>query len=349
MLKLKRLTKNLLSLALVLTVSLVMSWYGTGIAKADQEEIAKREAAKKEGKLVFYTTVNTIAGEKLLKGFNERYPFVRTELYRAGGEKFLTKILTESRAKKYTADVLLCDSLDSHIIQSEGIVSKYVSPESKVYSEQFKNPDGFWTASHVLTRVLAYNTKLVSPQDVPKRYEDLLDPKWKGNLGMPDNELGWFAGLLKIMGREKGIEFMKKLSQQNMQFRVGKAIITQLLAAGEFPIAVTTNSNLALEGKRAGANIEWVNIEPVLTSLMPVMVAAHAPHPNAAMLFVDFVLSKEGQEVFRSINRIPLRPGVPPDPPRLIQGLKLLPMDPSWSGKEYYQLWRQIFSIRVSK
>lgn len=349
MLQLKQLTKLfrlslLWNVTLVLTVSLIVNWFSMGTARADQDESVKVEDAKKEGIISLYTTITVNAAQKLFEGFSQKYPFIRTELYRSGSDRLLTKILTEARVRKYIPDVYLSDTQDSHIIKSAGLVRKYISPEGKVYAQEFKDPDGFWISSHIITRVLAYNTKLVPPRDVPKRYEDLLDPKWKGKLGMPSDEIAWFAGQLKIMGREKGIDFMKKLSRQNIQFRTGKTLLTQLLAAGEFSIAVLTNGDIVEALKRNGAAVEWVGIEPVITTLMPLMVAAHAPHPNAAMLFVDYVLSKEGQEIIRSVNRIPIRPDVLPNPPRLIQGLKLLHSDPAWSGKEYVQLYREIFS-----
>ncbi len=350
MARFKRAIQLFFPLSLVLALILVSPWLGpAGAAAADPEEAAKIENAKKEGTLSFYTTMSVTAAEKLLGGFHRKYPFLKTELYRAGSERLLTKITTEARAKKHIADVYLSDSLDTHIIMNEGLVRRYVSPESKVYAAEFKHPEGFWTSSSIITRVLGYNTKLVAPADVPKRYEDLLDPKWKGKLGMPTDEIGWFAGLLTSMGREKGLAFMKKLVQQDVQFRTGKTLLTQLLAAGEFSIAVVTNGDIVELLRRNGATIEWVGLEPVVSVLMPVMVANHAPHPHGAMLFVDFVLSREGQEIIRSVNRIPLRPDVPPNPPRLPQGLKLLPSDPSWSGKEYTQLYRGIVSRKGGK
>ena len=120
--KLKRLIKALLCLALVLTVFFVMSWFNTAITEAGQEEMAKIEGAKKEGTLVFYTTISNTAAGKLLSGFSKKCPFVKTELYRTGSERLLTKILAESRAKKYFTDVYLSDVMDSHIIKSKALV-----------------------------------------------------------------------------------------------------------------------------------------------------------------------------------------------------------------------------------
>jgi iron(III) transport system substrate-binding protein len=142
---------------------------------------------------------------------------------------------------------------------------------------------------------------------------------------------------------------MKKLSEQNLHFRTGKFLLTQLLAAGEFSIVVMTSGHVVEYLKRQGAPLEWVATEPIITTLMPIMVASHAPHPNAAKLFVDYVLSKEGQEIIRSVNRIPLRPEVPPDPPRLIKGLKFLKPNPSWTGMEYNELYREVFHKRGAK
>ncbi len=340
----KHWTRILWNLALLLSVAFVLNSSGAGTAKASQEEQLKIEGAKKEGKLTFYAVISVPDAQKLLIPFNKKYPFIKTNLFRSSSAGLVTRALTEANAKRYVSDVFLSDSIDTHHIQNAGLVSKYLSPESKVYPKEVKDPDGFWTAAVIITRVLAYNTHLVATQDVPKKYEDLLNPKWKGKLGMPADEIDWFAGQLKIMGREKGLEFFRKLSQQDLQIRRGKTLITQLLAAGEYSIAVMSSGQTVQNMKNQGAPVEWVGIEPVISTFQMATLMAHAPNPNAGKLFIDFILSKEGQEIIRSMSKIPLRPDVPPNPPRLLQGFKLLQVEPAWSGKEYYQLYRDIFA-----
>jgi iron(III) transport system substrate-binding protein len=282
---------------------------------------------------------------KLLNGFKKKYPFLKTEIYRAGSEKLLNKILIEARSKKFNTDVFLNNAIITHVTMKKGLLAKYTSPESRYYSEDFKNPEGYWTSCFVVTRVLAYNTRLVKPEDVPKSYQDLLDPKWKGKLGGHTEENAWFPAQLKIMGQEKGIEFMKKLAEQNISHRTGRTLLGQLLAAGEFPVVLVANAHTIEKLKKQGAPVEWVPIEPVVTTLMPITLASHAPHPNAGKLFVDYVLSADGQKIFRSVQRIPTRKDVPPDPPRLLRGFKLFPSDPELieNLEKYRKMHKDIF------
>ncbi len=316
--------------------------YEPAVARAEQEERAKIEAAKKEGVLSFYSVIALPDSVALLEGFKKKYPFIKTELYKSQSEKLLNKILMEATAKKNAADVFINNDMITYITKKKNLLAKYLSPESRFYDEQFNDPEGYWTSCFVVTRVLAYNTNLVKPKDVPRSYEDLLDPKWKGKLGAHSEENAWFPAQLKIMGREKGLAFMNKLAQQNPSIRTGRMLALQLLAAGEYEIVVVANAHLVEALKKTGAPLEWVPMGPVVTDLMPITVAAQAPHPNAARLFVDFVLSQDGQKILRHFNRIPTRTDVLPNPPRLLKGLKLIPSDRELLAGDV-QLYRDIF------
>ncbi len=284
------------------------------------------EGAKKEGKILFYTTMTTEDSSRLLNRFKENYPFLETKLIRSSGTKMITKILSDAKANIHP-DAVLADGFGIHFLKTKGLLQKYLSPERKAYAKGFKDQDGYYTSGYTSTNVIAYNTNLVSPNEAPKTYEDLLDPKWKGKMGMDSDDIEWFANMLKIMGREKGRKFMIKLSAQDPRLRKGHTLNTLLLAAGEFPIAVNVFGHRVEKMKAKGAPIEWVATKRTITRLNPVGVAAHAAHPNAAKLFVNFVLSKKGQMIIRDFRRIPSRSDVEPNPPRLIRGLKLVPSD----------------------
>jgi len=319
--------------------------FNPGLSGAAPDEKAKLESAKKEGKLVFYSVINLSDSMKLLDAFKKKYPFIKTQIYRSNSEKLLNKILIEARSKKYDSDVFLNNANITHILEKKALLAKYQSPQNKYYADHFKHPQGYWTSCFVVTRVMAYNTRLIEPGEAPKSYQDLLDPKWKGKIGGHTEEDAWFPAQLKIMGREQGIAFMKKLAEQDISHRTGRTLLGQLLAAGEFPLVLVANAHTIEKMKRQGAPVEWLPIEPVVTTLMPITLAAHAPHPNAGKLFVDFILSQEGQMIFKNVNRIPTRDDVPPDPPRLLKGLKLFPDDPELLAHmdEYRRLYRDIF------
>jgi iron(III) transport system substrate-binding protein len=193
-----------------------------------------------------------------------------------------------------------------------------------------------------IPRVVAYNTKMVKADAAPKTYDDLLQPKWKDSFGLSSSATLWYAGFLKYYGDEKGRDFMKKLSGQKPQFRDSETVISQLLVAGEFPLGLTYSHQIGTL-KKKGAPVEWVRtIQPIVTGLKPISLSSKATHTNAGKLFIDFALSKEGQELIGSFNRIPSRSDVPSE---LREGAKFYPADPQWGDSygKYVDEFREIF------
>ena len=152
---------------------------------------------------------------------------------------------------------------------------------------------------------------MVKRNEVPVTDEDLLNPKWRGKIGMDHTKPEWFSWKLKRLGQEKGLAYMKRLGAQEFKLYSGLTIITGLLAAGEFPLVLNTYIHNAEDAKRKGAPVDWLAQDPVFTKFQPIGVAAKAPHPNAAKLFVDFMLSEEGQRIIASFGRVPTRRAVP--------------------------------------
>ncbi|UCE74237.1 MAG: extracellular solute-binding protein [Methanomassiliicoccales archaeon] len=306
------------------------------------------EGAKKEGKLIWYTTVTLKESEEMLRKFQEKYSFIKPELYRSGDLRLLTKILAEVSAERYIFDVLSITGISAEILKDKGLFMKYLSPHRKFYSESINDPEGYWTDFYLNLNVMGYNTRMVAPNEVPKTYEDLLNPKWKKKLGMDTKAFYWFANMFKSMGEEKALDYMKKLSQQDILFRTGRTLNAQMLAAGEVSICITLYNNRVEEMKAKGAPIEWFAIEPVVPEIHPIGVSSHAPHPHTAKLFVDFVLSKEGQNMIADFYRIPSRIDVSPRIPRLKEGLKILPFDFSirQDYERYVALYQKILMKR---
>jgi iron(III) transport system substrate-binding protein len=196
----------------------------------------------------------------------------------------------------------------------------------------------------MMPNVIGYNTRMVKRNEVPRLDEDLLNPKWKGKIGMDHTKPEWFAWKLKRMGEEKGMAYMKKLGAQELRLYAGLTIITGLLAAGEFPLVLNTYVHNAEDAKRKGAPVDWVAQEPVFTKFQPIGVGARAAHPNAAKLFVDFMLSEEGQKIIASFGRVPTRIGVP----TAVQGIDKLNfvIDEISAGDDFnknYELFRNVF------
>jgi iron(III) transport system substrate-binding protein len=232
------------------------------------------------------------------------------------------------------------------VLKQRNIIGRYDSPERKYYSADLKDKDGFWSSTFQNTFVLAYNKRNVKPDDVPKTYEDLLKPTWKGRQIINDTDnFEWFDGLLKFWGRDKGMAYFKRLAQQDQIFQRGARGRIQLVAAGEAPLTIGYGPH-AQSFVNQGAPIEWVPLEPVVVIVNSISIAQRAPHPAAAKLFIDFLLSKTAQTKLREMSRIPSRSDVESDPPRLIKGFKKVVQDiENESMSESIKLFQQTFSL----
>jgi iron(III) transport system substrate-binding protein len=303
------------------------------------------EEAKKEGRALYYTAMNVALANDLVKAFNKKYPFIKVDIFRLGGESLLSKILLEAQAGRLQADVIQLSDFRAYVLKQKKLLFKYISAEYQNIREEFRDEDGLGTI-YFNSNVIGYNTKMVLPQDVPKSYEALLAAKWKGKIGMDINDVKWFVGQLQIMGEEKGRDYMRRLSQHDIHgTRAGTTVLGQLMAAGEFPIAVNIYGSAVEDLKREGAPIDWVAVQPVLATPQLIGVSALAQHPNAAKLLVDFALSQEGAEVLRAAKKMSPRKNFEADPPRLTKGLKFFPLPVELAEKyPYYdKLYRDIF------
>jgi iron(III) transport system substrate-binding protein len=259
----------------------------------------------------------------------------------------LSKIQTEARAGAFKADVIEIAGVLGHILKKDGLFAKYVSPESRFYPDSVKDPDGTWTSFFMNTHVLSYNTKLVKKDELPKTYEEVINPKWKDKITMSE-DFDIFGMMLKTMGRAKGLEFMRRLAAQGVVLKNSYSLAIQAVASDEVALGLNVYGTRTEEFKKKGAPIDWVPLEFTLASLEPLALGAKAPHPNSARLFIDFLLSKEAQALMRERFRIPSRPDVLPDPPELTKGLKLIATDLSLAeqSKQLAEEYRQIFQTR---
>ena len=262
---------------------------------APDETQAKIDGAKKEGKVILYTNASGIA--PLIKRFEEKYPFLKVEQLRTGAPKLLSRVLAEYKAGALKADLIETEGLTSYLMMKRGLYAKYVSPESKALPAGAKDVDGQWTNAHSNYKIVAYNSRFVTPAELPKSYEDLTQPKWHGKILMGSNNYEWFGNMVKIMGEEKGMNLMRRLNGQNLMLREGNSLILQLLLAGEGFVSIAANVDSVEELKAKGAPIDWLGLEPTISRLHPIALARTAQHPNAAKLYIDFILSKEAQEI----------------------------------------------------
>ena len=255
------------------------------------------EGARKEGKLAIYSVLAVPDHSQIVDRFRLKYPFIDVALVRPGGsERITSRILTEARAGQHLVDVIGVSLLNMHQLIKRNLVTRYPSTERERFDPNFKDREGFWTAFYVNPSVIPYNTNVVRPEQSPKTYQDLLDPKWKGQLVMEQRDIEFFSALVRHWGEENGLAYMRRLARQQITIRSGHTLITQLVAAGEHPAAVSTNGPRVELTKRRGAPIDWNPPDPTVVDVVTMGIAAHAPHPNAAKLYLDHVLSREIQE-----------------------------------------------------
>ncbi|MBI4490718.1 MAG: extracellular solute-binding protein [Deltaproteobacteria bacterium] len=285
------------------------------------------EAAKKEGQVSWYFNWTLPSGKAVADKFQMHFPQIKVNLMRNAATALANRLVTEARARRREVDVMLISDPFWPTIMDAGLVQPYCSKESGAFRPEVKDGNCLWTLLNVNTHVIAYNTQLVKQEEAPRNLQDLLNPKWTGKLVMDQEDFRWFAMVLDKWGEEKGLKYMKALAAQKPGMRRGHTLILQLVAAGEFPVNVMAYGYAVEEMKLKGAPLDWTADEPVTIQGGVISLAKYAPHPNAAKLFIDYAMSKEGQEAIRECcNRVPTRVDVPPNPRRLIEGLKLYPL-----------------------
>jgi iron(III) transport system substrate-binding protein len=307
------------------------------------------DGAKKEGQVVFYASMEAVSAQKIVAAFERKYPFIKVDATRIGSERMATRLVAEAQARKVRADVVQQSAFDFYGGVEKGLFESYFSPERAAFPPDYRDDKGFWVMLAATLNVIAYNKKLVSPADVPKSFWDLVAPKWKGQLLMDDNESKWMAGMISYYGEAKTMELMRNLAGQEIEFRTGHSLLQTLLAAGERAAVVVAFANGVDRLKKDGAPIEWVGAEPIIGLTFGSAVVKDAPHPNAAKLLSDFLLSREGQEIIAGAGYYSPRADV--SSPILKQAparTKIVPLPMSLAPRynEYFQMYRKLMQLK---
>jgi iron(III) transport system substrate-binding protein len=319
-----------------------------GSLKAQSQPKEVIEGAKKEGQLVFYSGIPIPDAQAILSALERQYPFIKTTFYRSTGPALVSRIQTEQRAGSHIWDVMNSTGFEPYVLLEQGYFAKYDSPERRVFPEGHKDNEGYWATMYTSPMIVSYNTRLVSSADLPRDYVDLLQPKWKGRLGLDSSDFEWYANLRKIWGAEKAQKFLEGLKRQEVRLVQGRALLTELLTGGEIAILVNNFLQNAIEAKRKGSPVEMLALDPVVSAAGLVGINKLAPHANAAKLFVDFVLSKEGQELIVKTDRSSVRKDVAGNPIDVIKNVRIIPSDLNL-GKNYVQIrdeFRELLGIK---
>ncbi|HSW83444.1 MAG TPA: extracellular solute-binding protein [Usitatibacter sp.] len=297
--------------------------------------------AKKEGAVTLYTSMQLVDSRPLTEAFEKKYG-IKVSLWRASGEKVAERAITEARGARFDVDVIETDGAQVEIAYREKLLAPLKVPSVADVPAEILPAHGYYAPTRLTLYVMSYNTNLVAPGDVPKSYADLLQPRWAGKLALENDDVPWFASVVKAMGETQGLAYYRKLAGQKPSMRKGHTLMAEMVAAGEIEIAIDTHVQGIARLKEKGAPIEWKPLQPAFGQPSSVGVAARAPHPDAARLLAEFILSREGQEIIKARNRVPVSRAV--DSPlnkfqyRLIDPAIALDEWDKWSA-----LWSSIF------
>jgi iron(III) transport system substrate-binding protein len=322
-----------------------------GAALFSRQALFSQELAAKaleEKKLVLYHSTGIEDTQQLLEHFRKRYPLLQVENHRLSSPKLFQRITSEVRAGRNLADAYLLSGAPTWLLKDMGLLAPYLSPERTRIRSALIDRQGYWTGVLWNLGVLGYNTRFASIETAPKKWEDLLQPRWKGQIGLEGEDVTWYIFILQLMGPQKGKEYMIQLARQQPQMRSGHNLVAQLLIAGEFALAPTARVHRVEEAKKDGAPVDWLAIEPAAPE-PPVCVSLpkSAPRPNAGKLFIDFMISREAQELLYRLKRIPSRLDAPQPVPRLAQ-VKLLEVEYDKEVSNYSRYakeYRDIFGV----
>ena len=302
-------------------------------------------AAKKEGALTLYTTIAEKDLPVIVKPFEEKYG-IQVTVWRAGTDKVLQRTVQEARAGRNEVDAIHFGSPEMEALAREKILQAVDSPVHKDLIPHAVPPHKQWAATILSVWVQAYNTNVVRKEELPKSYQDLLDPRWKGKLGIEVKNDDWFATVVDQMGgEEKGLAYFRQLVDKNgISARKGHTLLNNMVVSGEVPLALTVYNYMPQQAKKKGAPIDWFAIEPAIARSNAIGIARGAKHPNAALLFYEYLLGPDGQKAMVSINYVPTNSKV--ESP--LKGLKIVQTDPVRSLDEADK-WSKLFEDTVTK
>ena len=299
------------------------------------------DGAKKEKQVTVYTSLNLKDSVPITQAFEKKYG-VKVELWRSSSEKVLQRALTEARAGRFSVDAFELNGPEMEALYREGLLEEFHSPHFKSLPPAAFAKHRHYVADRFNFFTIAYNTNLVKPNEVPNSYEDLLNPRWVGKIGIEGSDDDWFASIVKHMGEEKGLAFFRKLAQMKPQVRTGHTLLAELVAAGEIPLVATIYNHNAERLLVNGAPIKWKALNPTFGRPNAVAVAKRANRPYAALLFCDFMLSPEGQELIKARNRVPASTAVETNlnkfPFHMIDPVIVLDESEKWE-----KIWSELF------
>ena len=298
------------------------------------------EGAKKEGAVSIYGSTVAEDMRPVSDAFKKKYG-IEFQYWRASSENLVQRTVAENRAGRCLVDGFATVAAELEALHREKLLQAVKTPLTADLIPIAFRPHGEWVATRLNIFSAAYNTNLVKKEEAPKSYEDLKDPRWKGRLAIEASDFDWFGTIVMKMGEDKGLALFKEIVKTNgMSLRKGHTLLSNLVAAGEVPLALTVYSYKPEQQKRAGAPVEPLYLSPLVALGYGPAVAKCAPHPHAALLFYDFMIG-EGQEIMAERDMTPTNPKIRPLP----QSVDLTLIDPAEmldNRQKWEDLWNSI-------
>jgi iron(III) transport system substrate-binding protein len=301
--------------------------------------------ARKEGFIEWYGSLLVPEATQIIEKFRQRYPFVEVKYSRGSGTQVINRFLTESKAGSYRADVIGARSNFHPTLMKANLVAKNLAPFRQELREGFIDKAGYLLGQHTFGLVIGYNNRNIPPNKIPQSYQDLLNPEWKGQMGLDLESYDWLAGILDTMGEEKGMDFAKKLAAQSVHIQRGHSLLMQLVAAGELKLEIDSYHYQISEFRKKGAPLDLSIPDPmVVKEPSGIWIPKRAPHPHAAALLVDFLFSREGQQILAGLSVLVARKDIAWDfGGKPVKGIHVLSAE-KW-GSKYNDLARQFDEI----
>jgi len=341
--------RPVLAVAALLALSPTVVWAQAGTSEgiaiysyqgADREQ-RLMAGAREEGTLAWYTSMATTESAPFAQAFERRYG-VKVQLWRALSENVLQRALTEARSRRRGMDVVETNAPEVEALAREQVVAPFESPYSADLPAWAVPSHRRWLSDRANLWVTGYNTGKVRPEELPTALAGFIAPQWRGRLSLEGTDYDWMHGVIEYMGEERGNEFFRQLSALRPEMRKGHALVAQLVAAGELPVCLTIYSGNAESIKSKGGPIDWRPIEPLVGRPQALALASNAPHPHAALLFADFMLSAEGMRLLNDLGRVPSSR----TQKTLLDQHKFVMIDPMKAtdeGPKWEKMWNQLF------
>ena len=303
-----------------------------------------KEFAKAEGgSLSIYTSIAERDLKVIFEPFEKKYG-IKVNIWRASGDSVLARTITEARGKRYTVDVFHAGAVELEALSREHLLQKVASPHFVDLTPGSLPENKEYASTQLSLWVQAYNTQAFGKNDLPKTYNDLLDPRFKGKLGYEVENVDWFVSVVKSMGEAKGLQFFKELSSGNgISVRKGHSNLTAMVASGEVPMALTVYNYMPEAFKKKGAPIDWTVLQPAVARANGVAVLKNAPHPASAALLMDYFLG-EGQQVYAALDYVPTNLKVP----STLRQIKMVLVDPA-DSLDHRDQWKRHYEDLILK